>query len=454
MKLARFTKEGAWAFLSILLLLGILVLLQYLLVRHAKEWDFTRNKRYSLSPLSRKISGELKKELQIWVFSLPSDTQTKDLVHEYLVSSPEISAHYVNPVSEPIQARKFGITSPPPVLVLLYGNKQEQINQPDEQHITNAIHHLISGKERMVYFLEGDGESDSDSGDSAGLSGFSHALQQENFKVETFAFLQEKNIPEDASCLVIANPRHTLPAPEKQRLIHYLQQGGHLLFLCGIETPESWTRFLNAFGLRIGNNFVIDPKLRFLGAGPEFLVTNSYSFHPITQPLLTKKFPDPLLLPLVRSVDPVQAAPKAIQLSPLVTTTPWGQEVPLKRQGKKWVANPKNSQKQIPRKIPVAITVTRKNKKGEEGRMVVMGSALFAENNWLTLSANQDFLLNAVSWLSQSENTLAIPPRTAADSPFIMEASAVSRLFLISVILIPAFGVLTGIQNWIRRRYR
>ena len=61
---------------QIVLAAVIVFLLNYLSFERFKRWDLSHNRKYTLSPLTRKVLGSLKKELKIYVFSSPRTTKT------------------------------------------------------------------------------------------------------------------------------------------------------------------------------------------------------------------------------------------------------------------------------------------------------------------------------------------------------------------------------------------
>src|ERR1700740_3153283 len=56
----------------------IVFLLNYLSFERFKRWDLSHNRKYTLSPLTRKVLGSLKKELKIYVFSSPRGTKSSN----------------------------------------------------------------------------------------------------------------------------------------------------------------------------------------------------------------------------------------------------------------------------------------------------------------------------------------------------------------------------------------
>ena len=60
--------------------------------------------------------------------------------------------------------------------------------------------------------------------------------------------------------------------------------------------------------------------------------------------------------------------------------------------------------------------------------------------------------LNTVNWLAQQENLISIRAREPEDRRLTLTASAQSRLFWLSVLLLPAAILGAGVYTWMSRR--
>ena len=87
-----------------------------------------------------------------------------------------------------------------------------------------------------------------------------------------------------------------------------------------------------------------------------------------------------------------------------------------------------------------------------ESRVVVIGDSDFVSNQWLGIPGNRDFFLNAVSWLAQQENMIAVRPRDPEDRRITLTRDQQTRIFWLTVFIIPGLILLAGVQTWWRRR--
>ena len=82
----------------------------------------------------------------------------------------------------------------------------------------------------------------------------------------------------------------------------------------------------------------------------------------------------------------------------------------------------------------------------------MFGDSDFVANQWLGIPGNSDLFLNTVNWLAQQENMIAIRPRDPEDRRITLTRDQQSRIFWLTVLIIPGLILLTGVQTWWRRR--
>ena len=62
--------------------------------------------------------------------------------------------------------------------------------------------------------------------------------------------------------------------------------------------------------------------------------------------------------------------------------------------------------------------------------------------------------MNTVGWLSQQENLISIRPREAADRRLTVTADQMRVITWMSLLIVPALVLGTGVFTWWRRRER
>ena len=88
----------------------------------------------------------------------------------------------------------------------------------------------------------------------------------------------------------------------------------------------------------------------------------------------------------------------------------------------------------------------------ESARLVVIGNAGFISTEALT-QANLDFVLGAVNWLLDREALIGIAPKKPDTFSMNLSESQVSRIAMLSMLVIPSAAAVAGILVWWRRRF-
>ena len=86
------------------------------------------------------------------------------------------------------------------------------------------------------------------------------------------------------------------------------------------------------------------------------------------------------------------------------------------------------------------------------GRLVVFGDSDFASNAQLSSVGNPTLLLNALNWLVERENLLAIPAKKADQIQLNLTRRDLSTIYLIVLVALPLASLSAGVAVYLRRR--
>jgi ABC-type uncharacterized transport system involved in gliding motility auxiliary subunit len=471
----RQARYGTMTLVAVLVGLGIVIAVNYLGTRQNKRWDFTENQAYSLSEQSLKILQSLDAPVRFTVFDQATAfDRFRDRLNSYDYESDRVEVEYVDVDREPARAKEAEIQAYGTILVQ-YKDRTQRITSTEEQDITNALIKLVSGAEKKVYFTGGHGERDTGSSDRAGYSSISSALTGNNFTVSPLIIAQQKEIPADATVVIIAGPQTDFLQPEVDALRRYVARGGKVLFM--LDPPQSANAdlpnlraFLQEWAITVGDDVVVDMSGmgQLFGGNAAVPVAATYPPHPITE-----GFRIMTGYPLARSVTPVEGGTSGRFPQALVQTSPnsWA-EADLKALssggGGDVEFSAEGGDKQGPITLAVAVSAPAAEAPAAaagnstpaapadapkpESRIVAMGDSDFVANNAIGISGNQDFFLNAVNWLAQQENLIAIRPREAQDRRITLTADQQQRIMLLSLLLVPGLVFAGGFYVWYRRR--
>ncbi|MGE3959777.1 MAG: GldG family protein [Vicinamibacterales bacterium] len=464
----RSGRYGTLAASSTLIMLGILVAVNYIGKKQNKRWDLTAGGQYSLSDQSRNVVAKLNQPLQVQIYDKEQEFQRyRDRLKEYEYNSKQIATEYIDPDKKPAAAQAAKIQQYG-TIVFNYAGRSERTTGNTEQDITNTIIKVVSGQVKKLYFTQGHGEHDLNSGDRDGYQAINTALMNENYGVEKLALAQSPKVPDDATAVVVAGPKTDFFKPEVDALRTYLENNGKLLLM--LDPPDGTSAPLTnlialakEWGVEVQDTLVVDVSGigRQLGAGPEMPIAANYPSHPITD-----RFRVASAYPLARGLTIVSGGVNGRTASPVVESSPQGwAEADLKslQEGKEISLDEAKGDKPGPITLAAAVNVAKPDAApptpGQpdtpkpETRVVVFGDSDFASNVVFGFSGNKDLFMNTVGWLSQQENLISIRPKEAADRR-LKSLTATEQIVLTyaSWLLMPVvvFGV--GIVSWMRRR--
>lgn len=472
---SRSGRYGSMSAIGLMAFLGILVAVNYLASRQNKRWDLTANQVYSLSDQTVKILKDLDAPVTFTVFDreLALDGYRKQM-EAYTYQSSKVSAEYIDPEKNPLRARAAEITALGTVLIQ-YKDRTERVSSMQEQAVANALVKAITGETRKVYFTQGHGEKDHVSTERTGYSAIAQALSTDNYGVEKVVLAQTREVPADATVLVVAGPATDFLQPEIEAVARYLAKGGKLLALIDPPAGTSSTTplldgLLQSWGFALGMNIVVDASGigQLLGTDASVPVVASYPPHPITE-----NFQLMTAFPLARSVVAGDAATSGGRTPEVFAQTgaqSWAETdlAAITSGGGRVELNEDRGDRPGPISLAAAVSAPATeapappppaegaapadNKPTPQSRVVVIGDSDFASNGILGVQGNRDFFQNTVNWLAQQEGLIAIRPREPEDRRITMTAEAQNMVFWLSIFGIPGFIFALGLLNWRGRR--
>ena len=451
---ARQTRYAAYAAVYILVVLAILVIANVLGDRYSKSFDATGNKRYSLSEQTAKIVKGLKQDATITYFDRPDGFKSaKDTLDEYRELSSKVHVKYVDAEKDPMLARQAGIKRIPTTLVQI-GDRKEEAQNTTEEGITGAFIRDLKNTTRTVCFVTGSGEHQIDNSDRNGYSRFKDLLSKEEYQTKSINLLQNAQVPQDCTVLVVGGPTGDYIQPEVDAIKKYVEDGGRAFFMLDpplkmgrdeIADNDALTNLLASWGVTPQKDLILDlnPVGQLIGAGPQVALVSSYG----TQPIVSEMKGTMTGFPITRSLEIKSTDKSTVEKlfdssdSSLATTNLSSPEVK--------VNDPKN------KKGPATIGAAGSYKTGKDnsqGRFVVVGSSSWAENSFINFNGNRDLALNAMNWLSSDEDLISIRPKDQEDRRITMTRAQMSLVRTTSQFLLPLFVLVAGMSVWWKRR--
>ena len=448
---ARSTRYGTNMVVYSVLFVALLVGVNWLGVRYNKRFDMTESGVFGLSPQAQSVLGSVQQDVELQAFLEGGhDPEIESLLESFSYASPRVKTSLIDPDKQPELTEKYGVRAYRTVRVA-YGEQATTVAQPSEETLTNAIIKVTKQTTQTVCFVEGEGEPDIDDAQSAqGFAAAKEALTSENYVTKKLILVQEGKVPDDCNVLVVAAPQRPLLQQQLDAIAAFLKKGGKAVFMLPPREGNELAPLLAEYGVKLGSDAVVDQVVRLfqgpqLGLNP---IVSSYGAHPIT-----KDIKERTVFPLTRSVDVGQTKPGLTVVSLAKTSQSSWAETDLTTLFDAQTAVLEESDLKGPVSIAVAVSADLKQLGMGEGetRMVVFGTAAFADNKNINTLYNRDLFLNAVGWLSSQEELLSIRPRTVRASRVQFSEDQATAIFYLSVLVIPELLMIAGLAVWWRR---
>ena len=464
----RTARYGTGAAVMALLALGIVVAANAISVRHSTRWDLTENKRNSVSPQTIQVLRTLKSPVNAIAFyrsDTPGKKAAEDLLTQYRTySGGKFEWRLEDTDKAPALARQYGVESYG--TVVLEGGppgqvRTEKVLDADEEKLTNGIVKVTRAGKRVVYVVKGHGEREVGATDRGGFSQAKEQMEKANYEVKELFLAQDPRIPDDAGIVMVPGPKTDLFPQELAAIDAYVARAGKVFFMAVPFQATATMKYLSKYGVTVDDDVVIElnPIGQVFGVGPLVPVVGQYDPHPITKDMggvMT-------LFPLTRSVEPAKALPKGVQASPLAQTSrqSWGEtDKNVFQTGK---ATPDPSEKTGPLPVAVVATVDAEPpakaegaadapKKAAKARIVVVGTADFASNQFLGAQGNRDFFLNVVSWLAEEEDLISIRAKDPKQNPVVLTSAQSGLVLALPLLGLPGAVLICGIVVIVQRR--
>ena len=468
--------------------------------------DLTRDKLYTLSPASSRLSGSLEAPAEVTLYitkDLPASynslmRQVRGLLEEYRSSSRgRLTIREVDPATDPEAKKSVDRLGIPEVqfntrtsdkisvqkgyigLSLTYREKND-LALPVLQDISSFEYDFTSllkratqvdATPRSIRFLTGHDEAATDQ-----TQAIRQALQQTG-NVSDLDLETEKQVPVGTSLLVILGPTKEIPDEHRKAIDAYLMDGGKALILAetiGVSQQLQPTtndvklaELLKPYGITLGSSLVGDDQsndiLPFSNGYVQFLEPYPYLVRALGSNADRGS-------PITRGIDSVSLFwPTSVTVTPpenttggtLLSTTVDGgflsdDQADLRPASVGGVVRASSRGQQS---LAVALagafpSAYHPEKKSKDGRIVVIGDVDIARDDVLRrFQGDGLFLLNAVDWLVQDEDLIQIRSKSLdARSLDPLSDAARAQWKWGNLLAAPLVLLIAGIVTWRLRR--
>ncbi len=456
-------------FVSVILALAVFLFVLLISQKNHHKFDLTSEHIYSLSPQSVQTVQEIKDPIEALVFLAESDfagrEKARELLDNYNRANDKLTYRFVDPLKSPATAKKYDIRMPG-TIILEKGKKTQRVQGVAEEELTNALLAMDRSSMKKVYFLKGHGEMGEDSKETSSFSQFRSAMTSEGFASDELSLLEKDSVPEDASVLVIAAPKAEMAPVERQRFTDWLDKGGRVFLMLGLDSGTKYDWLLEKFDLRCPDEMIIDVQAALAGAEPVYAIATAYN----SDAVITRNFSTLTVFKMARpitSIEHKEGEESNISIIPLAYT---GVAYTVANDNilNKDLKDVVNQNHKAEGSMPLAAAATYKvggddkaakdkaDDKTDNTKLVkgvFTGNADFVSNELFGAYGNRDFAMNILNWLTESENRITIRPRNDKTAPIIISDRNMTVIKVLLIFAIPLAVFLVGLSN-VRKRGR
>ena len=280
-------------------------------------------------------------------------------------------------------------------------------------------------------------------------------LEDQGYETKEFTLAEQNKIPEDCTSIMMLSPAKALFPNEAQLINAFLDNGGRAVIaleatISQIDQTKELRELLKTWGIDVKNGLIVDLRSRMEGGDASIPINKQYN----TGHAITKDFRVPSYFPFARPLDVTNPLPEGIKAEWLSKSSAesWGEE-DMASIAKGQVQYNEGVDIKGPITTAVAASGKKKDSKAtRETRIVVFGSAQFANNQYSRFGGNLDYILNAISWTLEDESLISIRVKEDAEAKLEMTPIQITLIFWVSVILVPLLISIIGIIIWVRRK--
>ena len=452
----RLTKHGSYSLALTAVVIAAAVVVNLIVSELPSKYtqiDLTSAQLSVLTEQSEELLDSLTEDITIYYVVQDSnrDTNVSRLLERYAGASGHIKLVEKDPVRYPKFTAQYTDASLTENSVIIEcGEQSRVINYEDmyesefdyeyysyettgfdaEGQITSAIAALSSGNLPKVYMLTGHNEM------TVGTS-LQSSIEKENVETAELNLISEERVPEDADAVMILSPQQDLTDAETQKLFRYLKTGGRAVIVTDytdVEMPNLES-VLEYYGMEKAEGVVLESDNGHYVQVPYYLLpevesteisedlTGSYVLLAAAQGLTVSDDTGDVSLGTV--LDELEIADDAAE-----------EEAGMEEE------------------TDAAESSSEGETETAETRVAVFtSSSLLDESaNQMVSGGNYRLFVNTVSWLCGNETTVSIPVKNISTEYLTVPAASASFWSIVTIGIIPAGFLLTGLYTWLKRR--
>lgn len=455
------SRGGSYSLAMTAIVLAILVLVNVLasaLPSSITNFDISSTKLYSITSNTKVVVNALEKDVTIYwiVQSGEEDDVIENLLSKYESLSSHIEVVKKNPDIYPTFAEQYTTeTVANNSLVVECGDKSRYIGYDDiylselnyythsydtsfdgEGAITSAIDYVISDELPQLYILEGHGEQE--------LSEtFATQIEKENIETTTFSLLTEKEVPEEADCVLIYGPTSDISTEERDLLADYVENGGKMMVLAGPTEDGTLTNLyslLEDYGVEAQDGIAVELDQDYYAFGYPYILLPEIADTEITSSLLDGGYYAIMPIAQGMTVSDDSSVTELLTTSDSAFSKAAGYELTTYEKEDGDVDGP----------FALAVSIDCEN----DGQIVWFSSSYLLDDTYNSYSsgANMDLGMKALSSMMGENEAIAISSKSLSYNYLTISDSTASFLQIVMIGVCPLVYLGIGVVVILKRR--
>lgn len=472
---AKKIKQGSISTAIIALVLagvvGLNLICTSLTDRFSLKLDISAAQKYTISEETKSMLGELKDSVTITVLMDESTFKAHELygdvsklLDKYVIAGGDkVKLQYIDPYKNPRIVNKYNekdnVTSGS--VIIERGDKFKVLTINDfysaqtdqqtgqayatglkaEQTLTTAVLTVTNIEVPKAYIVTGHNEQVS--------TALNTMFKDSGYDVTSLSVMQ-KDIPEDASLLVISAPQADFGEAELNKIDAFIKKGGSVFYFAGIGTPAlpNLDSYIAEWGIKVNNQMVLDAEHSV--SHPTEIVP-ALSDSDVNKSLKSKQDMQ-IIMPQAKSLDLLFETGTGRMTTPVLETYPSAYTKDMD----KLTNNDSFDKAAGDKEGTFTVAALAQYTGGEKtGNLFVCGSVLIMHDELLNAGSllNKTFLTSVISYATPSVKTISIAAKSLVGEPLAIMGVAVQVVFWGVIVLLPLLIIAAGIIIFIRRRH-
>lgn len=457
---SRSFRVGGYSFVAALIVLALLVAVNMImdsLPTSATHLDATPSKIYSISDQTKNVLKTLDRDVTFyWICQEGhEDPALETLMGHYTSGSAHVKVERIDPDVNPAFVEQYTLELQNNSVVVASDNRSRYISNEEiyvqdyevyyatgedvwnfegEDALTRGIYYVVTDNLPKVYVMNGHGEqalSETQQND----------FQDENLELASLSLVSLSAIPEDADMVLCYLPTNDISEAEKKVLQDYMAAGGKLLLVTmptGTDMPNL-EAVMSGYGITVTDGFVVESDASKYSQAPYGLLPAVVS-HEITDPVKNNNLY--ILMPFSQGLKVTETGITTLSVTQLLTSSDSSYS-----------------------KVNMESTNIEKEAGDVDGPfcvgVAVEDAATGAQAVWYTseyvlqnYGGNVDIFFNAINWMCDQEEMIAIRGKTMTQEYLEMNETSADTMAWIVIAIIPLGYLAIGINTYMRRKRR